>query len=74
MFTIKLVERNSGQPAKSQRVAVGFDGFGRAVTNDEWTDDNGEAHFDNDNGTGEVYINGKTSYKGEIKGKVVIYV
>jgi hypothetical protein len=73
MFTIKLVDRSSGQPVKSQRVAVGFDGW-RGVTSDEWTDSDGEVHFDNDNGNGEVYVNGKTSYKGKIEGRVVIYV
>jgi hypothetical protein len=72
MFTIKLVE-NGGKPAKSQKVAVGFNGL-RGVTSDKWTDDNGEVHFDNDNGSGEVYINGKTSYEGKIEGRIVIYV
>lgn len=74
MFTIKLVEESTGKPAKSQKVAVGFDGFGRGVTNDEWTDANGEAHFNYDPDPGKVYVNGQTSYEGRIEGRIVIYV
>jgi hypothetical protein len=74
MFTIKVVERSSGKPAKSKKVCVGFDGFGRGVTNDEWTDDNGEAHFNYDPDPGEVYVDGRTSYKGNIEGRTVVYI
>jgi hypothetical protein len=74
MFTIKIVERATGKPAKSQRVSAGFNGFGRGMTKDQWTDQNGEAHFDHDPGKGEIYINGKNSYEGQIEGRVLIYI
>lgn len=74
MVTVKVVWRDSGKPAKGSRVAIGFDGFTRGVTNSEYTDSNGEAHFDAEPGTGEVYVDGSTKYRGRISGRVVVYI
>jgi hypothetical protein len=73
MFTVKLVEQKTGKPVKSQRVSVGFN-FPRGISKEQYTDQNGEASFDEDNGNGEVYINGKTSFKGRIEGRILIYI
>jgi len=74
MFTIKIVRKDSGKPAKGERVAVGFSGFFGGVTNSEYTNSDGEAHFDSDPGEGEVYVNGKTKFKGRIAGRIVVYI
>ena len=39
-----------------------------------YTDESGEAHFDNDPGEGEVYVKGSTEFKGNIRGRVVVYI
>jgi len=75
MFTIKLIQKDTGKPAKGERVSIGFSGFfSGGVTKSEYTDSEGEANFDSDPGQGEVYVNGKTKYKGMISGRVVVYV
>ncbi|HMV51221.1 MAG TPA: hypothetical protein PLD20_14210 [Blastocatellia bacterium] len=73
MITIKVVYRSSGKPAKGERVAIGFSSWLRGVTSTEYTDENGEAHFDADPGEGEVYVNGSTEHKGNLRGRVVVY-
>ncbi len=74
MITIKVIRSSTGKPAKGERVVIGFSALGRGVTNSEYTDENGEAHFDADPGEGEVYINGSTKHKGQLKGRVVVYI
>ena len=74
MVTVKIVDEDSGRPAKGVRVALGFDGFFRGVTRDEWTDSNGEAHFDAEPGRGRVFVNGRTAYQGHLAGRIVVYV
>jgi hypothetical protein len=74
MVTIQLITKSSGKPAKNEKVSLGFDGFYGGVTRKEWTNDQGEVHFDKDPGNGEVYHNGSTVYKGRIEGRVVVYI
>lgn len=74
MFTVKVIETSTGRPAVGVRVCVGFDGLLRGFTKDEYTDSDGEVHFDNDNGTGTIYVNGQRKYEGRIEGRKVIYV
>ena len=73
MFTIKVVSSSSGNPIKGKRVRVGFKGL-RGMTVNGHTDSNGEVHFNNDPGEGEVYVDGRSKFKGKIKGRVVIYI
>ena len=73
MITVKVVRQSSGNPAVGEEVSLGF-GFGRGVTGRERTDSNGEAHFDADNGEGEVYVNGSQKHKGYLSGRVVVYI
>jgi uncharacterized GH25 family protein len=74
MFTIKVVYQQDGKPAKNQKVSVAFDGWTRGVTGNEWTDDAGEAHFTEDPGRGTIYVGNKSIQKGEIAGRVVVYI
>jgi hypothetical protein len=74
MYTVKVIYKDNGKPAKDKRVCVGYDGFGRGVTKEQWTDSDGEAHFDYDNGKGDIFVNGKTVYKGKIEGRMVVYI
>lgn len=74
MFTIKVIEQRSGKPVKNAKVGIIFHGFFRGGTKDLWTDSDGEAHFDYDNGRGVVYVNGKNCYDGQIEGRRIIYI
>jgi hypothetical protein len=75
MFTIKVVRKDNGKPSKGERVSASLDGFfSGGVTKNEFTNSDGEAHFDYDPRNGEVYVNGRTAYKGKIEGRVIVYV
>lgn len=73
MITVKVIRESTGSPIKGARVALGFSSLGRGVTSNEYTDDEGEAHFDADNGDGKVFVNGSTEYEGYLQGRLVIY-
>ena len=74
MFTIQVIESNTGKPAYYKKVAVGFKGLLRGFTKDQYTDKNGEAHFDYDNGEAKVYVGGEVKYEGYVSGRKVIYI
>ena len=74
MFTVKIVESSTGRPVKGAKVSVGFEGLLRGFTKYEYTDSNGEVHFDNDKGMGTIYVDGERKYEGRIEGRKVIYV
>ena len=82
MFTIKVISEETGSPIKDAKVGIIFDGFFGRVTQDIYTDLNGEAHFDYNNGNGKVYVTApwgffSTSeclFEGFIKGRIVVYL
>ena len=74
MITVKVIYQSTGKPAENRKVALGFSSFFRGVTSYEYTDSNGEAHFEADNGDGEVYVDGSTRHKGYLSGRVVVYI
>ena len=74
MITVKVIYSGAGKPAKGERVAIGFSSLGRGVTDSEYTNEDGEAHFDVDPGEGEVYVNGSSKHKGNLRGKVIVYI
>ena len=75
MVTVKVIWESTGKPAKGKRVSLGFDGLlTGGFTDSEFTDDNGEVHFETDPRDGQVYVDGKSKYKGRISGRVVIYI
>lgn len=74
MFTVQVIERNTGKPAYYKKVAVIFNGWFRGCTKDQYTDRNGETHFREDIGDGTIYIQGKKVYEGQIDGRKIIYI
>lgn len=74
MVTVKVCYESNGKPAKGKRVSLGFSGFTRGVSSPEFTNSSGEAHFNVDSGSGEVYVGGKSVYKGRLAGRVVVYI
>jgi hypothetical protein len=74
MVTVRVVSQSIGKPAKGRKVAVGFSSMLRGTTSAEYTDSNGEAHFDANPGQGKMYVDGKTAYRSKIIGRVMVYV
>jgi len=74
MFSVKVIWKATGKPAKGKRVSASFDGFFGGVTRDLFTDADGNADFDYDPGQGKIFVDGKTVYEGRIEGRVVVYI
>jgi uncharacterized protein YfaS (alpha-2-macroglobulin family) len=75
MVTVKVVSKSSGNPVEGKKVALGIDGlFSGGVTKGEWTDSDGEAHFDVRPARGKVYVDGSTKHEGHLSGRVVVYI
>jgi 5-hydroxyisourate hydrolase-like protein (transthyretin family) len=75
MVIVKVVYQSTGKPAKDRKVALYVSKFlASGVTNSEYTDSNGEAHFDVESTDGEVYVDGSTKHKGRLAGRVVVYI
>lgn len=75
MVTVKVVYQSTGEPAKDRKVALYVSRFlASGVTDTEYTDSNGEAHFDIESTDGEVYVDGSTKHKGRLTGRIVIYI
>ena len=74
MITVKVVRQSSGDSVQGKRVSLSFDAIGRGSTNAEYTDRNGEAHFNVENGQGKVYVDGSTVHRGQLSGRIVVYI
>ena len=74
MFTVQVIEERTGKPVYYKKVGIIFHGLFRGTTKNVYTDRNGEAHFDYDNGNGAIYVEGEKAYDGEIKGRKIIYL
>ena len=75
MITVKVVRQSSGKPEAGRKVSLGFNALlSGGVTNSEYTDSNGEAHFNSENGDGQVYVDGSTKHKGYLSGRIVVYI
>ncbi len=74
MFTIRVIDQNTGKPISGKKVQVLFDGFWRGSTRSQYTDDDGETHFDYDNGDGKVYVGSEVVYEGYISGRKIVYI
>ena len=74
MFTVQVIEKSTGKPAYYKKVGVIFSGWMRGVARDQYTDKDGEAHFNEDNGEGTIYVQGNKVYEGRIEGRRVVYV
>ncbi len=74
MVSVKVVSKSSGKPVQGASVSIGFLGLTRGISSTEYTDSNGEAHFNVDPGEGTVYVRGNDVKKGYLSGLVVVYV
>ena len=74
MFSVRLIGKGNGKPLKNEKIFVTH-GFIVGGWKEEWTDSQGDAHFDvpNDANT-EVKYKGKTLHKGKVSGRIVAYV
>jgi hypothetical protein len=75
MITVKVIWQSSGKPAEGRKVSLGFNALlSGGVTNNEYTNGNGEAHFNTENGEGQVFVDGSTKHKGYLSGRVVVNI
>jgi hypothetical protein len=74
MFTVQVIESNTGRPVYYKKVGVIFNGIFRGCAKDQYTDRNGEVHFSENNGDGTIYVQGSKMYEGYIEGRKVIYI
>ncbi len=76
MITVQVFSKNTGNPVKHTKVSLGFSGglLRQTITDSEYTDADGEAHFDVKPGDGEVYVNGTVKKEGRLAGRIVIYI
>jgi len=74
VLTVKVCAESDGRPLKKAHVVLEFDGMLHGVAGDEWTDGSGEAQFDCEAGQGKVFVKGQTAYRGQLAGRVVVYV
>ncbi|WP_017294361.1 hypothetical protein [Geminocystis herdmanii] len=76
MISVKVVSKSTGKPVSGKRVQLGFEGnwLPGGMSSDERTNSEGEAHFDNDPGKGIVYVDGSNVHKGDLRGRVVVYI
>ena len=74
MFTIQVIEKSTGDPAYYKKVSIRFKGLLKGFAEDQFTDKNGEAHFDYDNGDGTIYIGGKVYKECYLSGRIVVYI
>ena len=75
MITVKVVYQSSGKSAEGRKVSLSVSRlFSGGVTDSQYTDSNGEAHFDIESTDGEVYVDGSTKHKGRLAGRIVVYI
>ncbi|HKC64657.1 MAG TPA: hypothetical protein VKB86_13535 [Pyrinomonadaceae bacterium] len=74
MVTVKVIHKSSGKPVKGKKVALGISGLSGGVTHGEWTNSDGEAHFDVKPNHGKVYVDGSKKHEGHLSGRVVVYI
>jgi hypothetical protein len=74
MITVKIVKQSTGKPSRGASVRLAFDTMGRGLTGKVDTDQEGEAHFNADPGSGEVLVDGHTKHRGHLSGRVVVYI
>jgi uncharacterized protein YfaS (alpha-2-macroglobulin family) len=74
MVSVRVYSKSTGKAVKGAKVSLGKDGFFTGgVTQSQYTDSSGEAHFNTDSGSGRVFVDGKTLYEGRLSGMVTVY-
>lgn len=74
MVTVQVVYKSSGKPAKGQKVTLSFDGLLRGMSKPSYSNSRGMVNFDLTPGSGKIYVNGNSAYKGRIEGTTVVYI
>jgi hypothetical protein len=74
MVTVKVIHKSSGKPIKGKKVSLGISGLSGGVTHGEWTNSDGEAHFDVKPNHGKVYVDGSKKHEGHLSGRVIVYI
>ena len=75
MITVQILKQSTGKPVKRARIAIGVELLmAGGVTPAQYTDANGEAHFQRDPCKGKIFVDGREKYKGRIEGRKVIYI
>jgi hypothetical protein len=75
MISVKVIHKSSGNPVKGKKVALGINAlFSGGVTHGEWTDSQGEAHFNVKPNHGKVFVDGTVKFEGHLSGHIVVYI
>jgi hypothetical protein len=74
MISVKICYQETGRPVEGAKVCLGFDGFCGGMSRNEYTNSSGDAHFDHDSGVGTVYVNGTDVQRGQLSGRIVVYI
>lgn len=75
MITVKVIHQSSGSRVKGKKVALGIDTtLSGGISHAEWTDSEGEAHFDVKAAPGKVFVDGSAKYEGHLSGRIVVYI
>jgi hypothetical protein len=77
LITIQVVRESTGRPASNIRVALFVERlFGTGMTSPEYTNDRGEAHFQIENCSGGVYVDGAFIKEAgsRLAGRMVVYI
>jgi hypothetical protein len=74
MITICVYHQSNGKPAAHEKVHLSFGGDWTGSFLNEYTDSNGEAHFNTEPRTGKVIVGGSERFSGYLSGKVVVYI
>jgi hypothetical protein len=74
MITVQIFYMSTGKPAEIVKTGLSFNGMFRGGTEYQWTDSNGEAHFDCEPGDGKVYVGASMAHQGYLAGRVIVYI
>ncbi len=72
MITVKVCYESSDEPAIGKIVSLGVEE--QSGADSQFTDIDGEAHFNVEPCEGMVFVNGSIAYKGYLREQIVVYV
>lgn len=74
MITIKVCRESSGNPIKGSRVALATKGITGGMYGPEYTNSDGEVHFETGSINADVFVDGSCVHSGHLSGRVVVYI
>lgn len=72
VIRVRIVSRENGRPLRGARVSLHLFGLSGGVTDEQFTDEGGEARFDYAPAEGVVYVDGNAGYRGFVRGVVEV--